>query len=576
MYFNCVVSVPDVPGKITFKKKGGSTYVLLETDRVYLPERQYSEARRVVIGKLITTDSSSMYPNEKFEAQFPDVVLAEVLPESERSDTLHIGSYLIIRKVMDEYKITSLLRKWMGKDAGLFMDLVSYLLVEEDNAAQHYRRYAREHPLFTDGMHICDDAKISRFFKEIDQNQIHGFLNDWNRSRDRKQRIYLSYDSTNKNCQAGDIELIEFGKAKDDKSRPIFNIAVAFDKTNKIPLFYEEYPGSIPDVAELKYAVNAVMDYGYSKIGFILDRGYFSEENIRYMDDNGYSFVMMVKGKKALVSSLVESRMKTFESDHHFLIRPYMTYGITVSHQLFENDKEVRYFHIFYNNTLSCNERNSLEWEIEKQVKLLEMHQGEPFPNHEIYDKRFKLHFNKDGTLLFAEKRYDVIQRELDLCGYYCIVTSEKMTAEKALLLYKGRDTSEKLFAISKTFTGSKSERIHSEESLKGKLFVEFVTLIVRNRIYNLEKEAMQRKTNQLEKISVPETFDYMEELEITRRGNGKYRLSHALTARQKKILAEFGISEDDVKQAAHDLGNQLPTHKDLDMIPTERDKEVE
>ena len=30
--------------------------------------------------------------------------------------------------------------------------------------------------------------------------------------------------------------------------------------------------------------VDKVMEYGYKKIGFILDRGYFSKENIRYID----------------------------------------------------------------------------------------------------------------------------------------------------------------------------------------------------------------------------------------------------------------------------------------------------
>ncbi|WP_314730956.1 hypothetical protein [Oribacterium parvum] len=39
----------------------------------------------------------------------------------------------------------------------------------------------------------------------------------WNESVTHKNRIYISYDSTNKNCQAGDIDLAEFGHAKDDK-----------------------------------------------------------------------------------------------------------------------------------------------------------------------------------------------------------------------------------------------------------------------------------------------------------------------------------------------------------------------
>ena len=52
-----------------------------------------------------------------------------------------------------------------------------------------------------------------RLFRE----QINGFLNEWNENCDHKQWIYVSYDSTNKNCQTGDIDLIEYGKIKDDQ-----------------------------------------------------------------------------------------------------------------------------------------------------------------------------------------------------------------------------------------------------------------------------------------------------------------------------------------------------------------------
>ena len=48
----------------------------------------------------------------------------------------------------------------------------------------------------------------------------------WNESVTHKNRIYISYYSTNKNCQAGDIDLAEFGHAKDDKSKPIINYSV--------------------------------------------------------------------------------------------------------------------------------------------------------------------------------------------------------------------------------------------------------------------------------------------------------------------------------------------------------------
>lgn len=65
------------------------------------------------------------------------------------------------------------------------------------------------------------------------------------------------------------------------------------------------------------------------------------------------------------------------------------------------------------------------------------------------------------------------------------------MTASDALIHYKGRDISEKLFSSDKSFIGSKSMRVQSNEALSAKIFIEFIALIVRNRIYNLLKDTL-------------------------------------------------------------------------------------
>lgn len=45
--------------------------------------------------------------------------------------------------------------------------------------------------------------------------------------------------------------------------------------------------------------------YSYKNAGLILDRGYFSESNIQFMDRNGYDFIIMDKGCKDIVNKLV-------------------------------------------------------------------------------------------------------------------------------------------------------------------------------------------------------------------------------------------------------------------------------
>lgn len=128
-------------------------------------------------------------------------------------------------------------------------------------------------------------------------------MNEWNASRNHREQIYISYDSTNKVCQAGDIDIAEFGHSKSGDDKPIINYSLAYDHENKEPLFYEEYPGSIVDVSQLQYMLEKAKGYGYKKVGFILDRGYFSKENIHFMDKNGYDFVIMVKGMKSLYTN---------------------------------------------------------------------------------------------------------------------------------------------------------------------------------------------------------------------------------------------------------------------------------
>ena len=69
-----------------------------------------------------------------------------------------------------------------------------------------------------------------------------------------------------------------------------------------------------------------------------------------------------------------------------------------------------------------------------------------------IAKKYFYLHYDKENKiLLLPEENTQATERELDLCGYFVIITSDKMTAKEALHIYKSRDMSEKAFRGDKT-----------------------------------------------------------------------------------------------------------------------------
>jgi transposase len=204
-----------------------------------------------------------------------------------------VGAYLLIKQIIEEYGLPRILEEIIPGQSGLFLDIAAYTIISENNAGQYYPDYAYNHPLFTADMRVYSDSKVSRFLHDLKRDQSIEFQTIWNEKHGSQDQIYVSYDSTNKNCQSGDIDLVEIGHPKDNKHLPVLNFAVAYDTSNSLPIFYEEYSGSIVDVSQLQYMISKAQGYHYKNLCFILDRGYFSEPNIRYMEKCGYDWLFI-------------------------------------------------------------------------------------------------------------------------------------------------------------------------------------------------------------------------------------------------------------------------------------------
>ena len=130
--------------------------------------------------------------------------------------------------------------------------------------------------------------------------------------------------------------------------------------------------------------------------------------------------------------------------------------------------------------------------------------------------------------------------------------------AEAALDLYKSRDCSEKLFRGDKSYLGEKSMRVYQDEPVHSKIFIEFVALIVRNKIYTCLKDRMKELHKKKNYMTVPAALKELDKIELIRQADGVYRLDHAVTATQKDILLAFNLTAASVKKEAGELGKQL------------------
>ena len=167
--------------------------------------------------------------------------------------------------------------------------------------------------------------------------------------------------------------------------------------------------------------------------------------------------------------------------------------------------------------------------------------------NVKKFEKYYRMKFFDDYLISFRRKEKE-IEKELDYCGYFVLVSSEKMTAEEALTKYRHRDASEKQFLNEKSFLGGNRWRVHSDEALESKQLIAFVALIVRNELF---KSLEPLREKEKKKYTVPAAIRELERMIITRNENDKYLLRYALTAIQKNIFRALGMSEERVRKEA-------------------------
>lgn len=564
MFLNSRVSIPS-SGKVSIKKNSnGNHYVYYQYENNYSSERKYNLPKRTTIGKVCSDDSSMMFPNPNYLKFFPDESLPEY-SDSSRSSCLKVGSYVVIEKIIHEYHLQPTLKSILGDKYGLFLDLVTYTIICENNAAQYYPEYAYNHPLFTQDMKIYSDSSVSNFLHDITVDDSVMFLNNWN-SKTQNEKIYISYDSTNKKSQAGDVNIVETGHSKTGIPDTIFNEAIAYDRTNRKPLFYESYPGSITDVVQLQMMIEKAKSFGYKNAGFILDRGYFSEANIHYMDANNYSFIIMLKGMKPLVKEIVLKSKGTFEESWEHVILEYDVNGTTVESPLFQSDEINRYIHIYYSSSKAASEKIEFTHKLSEMENEMKKYLGTNKTFSDTYEDYYDLVYwhqgKEDQKFTAGVPKKEIIEEEMKLMGYFCIVTSEKMSAKEALLLYKSRDDSEKLFRGDKSYLGERAERVYTEESYRSKILIEFVALIIRSKIYVDLLEQMKSEGKKYNYMTVPAAIRELEKIEMIKYGTGDYQLDHALTKTQKTILKSFGIDQRKMLEKIHSLSVQLSVIK--------------
>lgn len=594
MYHSFTVSIPDAKGRIITKKKGSSVYILYQYGSVYKPDKKYAIPQRTIIGKVCPDDPERMYPNEKFETWFPDNMPQEEPAPAGRSFCLKIGLNAVISHIAEEYSLRPMLARYFGNDADLVLDLASYFIAEDGHEGRLFDDYAFNHPLFSGKMPASGHSDVDSasgatlgriagsFLQTAERQQCTGFLHDWVKRHSHKRRVCIVQDLADKSHEAGDTYITDFNRIAGARDFPVHNLGLVMDAENRMPLYYAEYPGSAFEVSQFAYMAGKAAMQGGKKPLFILDRGPFCREHIRYIDGKSYSFAIMCRGSSPLAADVILEIRDSFESERACRIASSKVYGTTVRARLFEGDTRERFFHIYFDPKAMAEEREQVEDKFDCERHFLECHTEQRVQFGKRYGKFLAPYYK--GAFIRAGVRYDEFEMALKLCGYSCIITSEEMTAEEALVLCRGRETAGHLFCTGRSFRkGLPDDRM--DEAWTGLLgdepddpgkyllgkpsairFVEFVALIIRSRMFCLlerqkalgeaeEESGAESGTEPgLDCLTVARAICELERIEMCRQEGGSYKLAYALTKAQKKVLSAFGLDAGTIRKKAKEL----------------------
>lgn len=542
-----------LPERSVIVRSKSGQYVYLTESVTYSKELKCSRPTRVSIGKL--DDEGLLIPNKNYLRIFGEHVELEVAPN--RSDCIVFGPHFIVDAIAKKTEVKMLLESIFEDKASKLLDIASYMIMNGTNVMQYFEDYGFNHSLFS--KKNFDDNVIGRLLQEISTKDIDLFIRSWVQMHNQK-KVYVAYDSTNMNSVAGNLELAEYGHAKDDPEKPQVNVSVGYDQTNQIPLFYELFPGSIIDNAECQKMVERAVSYGCKDIGFILDRGYFSMRNIRYFEKNGYDYILMSKGNAMFIREVIEEYGAILKNGYTHYLDEYELYGTTIETTLFSSSKK-QYVHVYYNGQEAEKEKIQINKQFQKKDEELQDRVGKKLQRKEevqSYEKYYKLRYDENGYFQNYQRKDREIRKLIERAGFFTIVTSKKMEAKRALELYRDRDAVEKIFRMEKSYLGCDVFRVHTDEKLESKVFVSFIALIMRNEIYKQTKELYKKNRKE---YTVPKVLQEMNRLRLVKLGDEKYHLRYVLTKKQKTILKALGNSEEEYYKFSDklkDLFNQM------------------
>lgn len=524
-------------------KQTGITYAY-ESISYWDKEKRQSRARRKCIGR-VDPETKKIIPTRKRgpagHSGRHDIKVRKRGPVPiEHVSRSFYGATFLLDAIGENLGITADLKKCFPDIYRQILSTAYYLIMEDKNPLSRFPKWAatHKHPY---GKNI-PSQRSSELFASISEDARNRFFRLQGNRRIEKE--YWAYDTTSISSYSRCLKQVRYGMNKDHDPLPQINLAMLFGEESNLPFYYRKLAGNIPDVKTVRNLL-ADMDFlGYDKIKLVMDRGFYSEANINDLYHNHLKFLIAAKKSLRFVTNeldRVRDSIRTWTNYH----QKHDLYACTAKidwdysqERPYKGDilkgKRRMYMHIYFNSERALEDEKNFNALLCRLQEELES--GTTHPEH---DRLYAKYFDTTNTPVRGTKviaREDALAHARKNYGFFVLLSNEVREPIAALEIYRNKDLVEKAFGNLKERLSFNRMAVSSDQSLDGKLFVEFIALIFLSYL----KKKMQ-DGNLFKKYTMHELLDEMDIIECFEHPGYERRVGE-VTKKQIELYEAMGI----------------------------------
>ena len=524
-------------------KRSGITYIY-ESVSYWDREKKQPRSKRTLIGRLNPT-TGEIVPTDgrgKRRAQKEDdpAVRKGPVPVA-RTNRLFFGATYLLDQIGEVTGLTADLKTCFPNTYKQILSIAYYLVLEDQNPLFRFKKWAaiHRHPF---GKDIPSQRSTELFQSVTEEAKMHFFRLQGKR---RAEKEYWAYDSTSISSRSETLRQVKYGKNKDDDQLPQINLALVFGEESKLPFYYRKLAGNVPDVKTIQELLRELDVLGYEKIKLVMDRGYYSAENINALFKKHLKFLCGTSSALSFAKDFIReigSRKDHYEYYNSNLELYVFTKTIAWDYEQerpYKGDvvKEERrmYLHLYFNPDKFSDDGKAFNRRLDTLKN--ELLSGHRVPEHEKdYRKYFEIkEMPKKGISLTVKQ--DAVDAAHERYGFFVLISNEVKDPVTALSLYRMRDVVEKAFWNVKERLNLRRTMTSSESSLEGKLFVEFVALIYLSYI--------QKKMEEKGLFATYTLHELLDELDVIEcfMEPGKAPIQGEILKKQEQIYRDLGVA---------------------------------